>query len=262
MALQKKPKLLYEITIERKRYFRRFTLALVVALMALVMVFALNSIRDQNAVDEAVLLIGIIVAAVVAVFFGVRAVFSLGRWLRSRNETLRIFSQGILWTRSGKDSKYGWSSLKTYREGGHGIYLRGKPLLQWGAHKITMQDGRVLKFDSRYGDMKKLNQILRRAAAHVTGMEMGKTLREEQPVRLHSKLTVWPGGIEIGKNEIPWSELDVKLKGNRLTIYRKNKKGKFAKVRQFDTRSVDNVAGFMDVATSTIRNHQRERFGV
>ena len=105
MALQKKPKLLYEITIERKPYFRRFTWALVVALMALVMVFALNSIRDQNTVDETVLLIGIIVAAVVAVFFGVRALFSLGRWLRARNETLRLYSQGILWTRSGKDSK-------------------------------------------------------------------------------------------------------------------------------------------------------------
>src|SRR5215510_14873494 len=103
MAIAKKPKLLYEVTIERKRFFRRFTLALVVSLMALVMVFALNIIRDQNAVDEAVLLVGIIVAAVVAVFFGVRAFFSLGRWLRFRNETLRLYSQGILWTRSGKD---------------------------------------------------------------------------------------------------------------------------------------------------------------
>ncbi len=262
MALQKKPKLLYEITIKRKPYFRRFTLALVVALMALLALIALNLIRDQNGADEGVLLVGIVVAALAAVIFAVRALFSLIRWMRYRNETLRLFNQGILWTRSGKDSKYGWSSLKTYREGGHGIYLRGKPLLQWGAHKITMQDGRVLKIDSRYGDMQKLNQILSRAAAHVTGMEMGKALREEQPVKLHSRLTIWPGGIEIGKTEIPWSELDVKLKGTRLTIYRKNKSGKFAKVRQFDTRSVDNVAGFMDIATSTIRNHQRERFGV
>ena len=89
-----------------------------------------------------------------------------------------------------------------------------KPLVQWGAHKLTMQDGRVLKIDSKYGDMRKLNQILRRAAAHVTGMEMGKALRAEQPVKLNSKLTIWPGGIEVGKTEIPWSELDVKLKGS------------------------------------------------
>jgi hypothetical protein len=262
MAIPKKPKLLYQVTIERKRYFRRFSLALLVSLTAFLALIALNIIRDQGTADETVLLIGIFVAAVLAAIFFVRAVFSLGRWLGRRNETLRIFDQGFVWIRSGQESKYSWSALNTYREGGHGIYFRDKPLSQWGAHTLKMEDGRVFKVSGIYGDLRKLNGILQRPAARVTGVHMGKALRDEQAVKLNSQLTVWPGGVQVGKQEIHWSDLDVRLKGKQLMIYRKNQKGKFSKVRQFNVRRVDNVGGFMEVATTTIRSHQRERFGI
>jgi hypothetical protein len=89
---------------------------------------------------------------------------------------------------------------------------------------------------------------------------MGRILREEKPVKIHPRLTVWPGGVEVGRQEIPWSELDVRLKGSQLIIRRKNRSGKFRTVRRYNARKVDNVGGFMELVSATIPNYQRERF--
>lgn len=262
MAIPKKPKLLYQVTIQRKRYFRRFAWCLLAAIAGFGALVGLNTAFERNEADSTVLVVGIVIAGIVGAIFIVRALANLVRWLRLRDETLSLYDQGIVRVRAGQQAKYGWSALQTYREAGRGVYLRDKPVVQWGADTLTMQDGSTLKITSKYGDLRKLGSLLRRPAAHVTGIQMGKTLREEKPVKLNPQLTVWPGGVQVGKQEIHWSEVDVRLKGNNLTIYQKTKAGKFQKVRQFNTRKMDNVGGFMEVATATIRNHQRERFGV
>lgn len=262
MALPKKPRLLYEISIERRRYFQRFARTLLITVAAFGALVALNTALEQGAADSTLLVVGIIIAAAATTMFALRAAFSLWRGLRRKTETVRIFDQGLVWTRAGQEAKYGWSALQTYRLGGHGLYWGKRVLLQWGAHTLKMRDGRVFRLSGIYGDLRTLASAVGRQAAHVTGIAMGKTLREEHPVKLHRRLTVWPGGIQVDKQEIPWSEVDVRLKGGQLTVFRKTSNGKFRTVRRYRASQIENVGGFMEVASITIRNHQRERFGV
>lgn len=260
MAIPQKPKRLYQVTIERKKFIRRFVWSLLAAVAGLAAFFALEEGKARGMADASILQIGGIVSLVAAGLFGLRALINLWSGLRRKTETLRIFDKGIVVTTPKGEQKYSWSQVKTYREGGHGLYLGKRPILQWGGHRLKMQNGQTLTLGGQYGDLRQLGTILRRYAAHVTGIQMGQALRAEKPVKLNRRLTVWPGGVEVGKQEIPWSELEVQLKRDRLTILRRNQKGKFRPVRRYSVQQVDNVGGFMEVATATIRNHQRERF--
>ena len=260
MAIPQKPKLLYQVVIERRKFIRRFVWSLLAAVAAVGAGVALAEAANRGVVDVNVVQTGSIASIVVAVLFGLRALVNLWRGLRQRTETLRIFDKGIvLQTRKG-EQKIGWSQVTAFREGGSGIYIGKRPLVQWGGPRLKLQTGKVFKVSSKYGDLRQIGAILRRYSAHVTGMQMGQALRAEKPVKLNRSLTVWPGGVEVGKQEIPWSEVEVQLKNSRLTILRKNAKGKFKPVRQYNVKQVDNVGGFMEIATGTIRNHQRERF--
>ncbi len=74
-------------------------------------------------------------------------------------------------------------------------------------------------------------------------------------MRLHPRLIVWPGGLQVGKNEYAWGTLNVAVTGSRLVI-RARQKGKIRTVRRFNTHTVDNLGGFMELATATIKNHR------
>jgi hypothetical protein len=260
MAVLQKPKLLYQVNIVRKTHIRRFVWSLLAAVAGLAAFFALEEGRARGMADDMLLQAGGVISLVAAALFGLRALVNLWRGLRLRSENLRIYDKGIISQTPKGESKYSWSQLKTYREGGHGLYIGKRPLLQWGAHRLKMQNGQTLKLGGRYGDLRQIGAILRRYSARVTGIQMGQALRAEKPVKLRRGLTVWPGGVEVGRHEIPWSEIEVKRRNDRLTILRKNAKGKFRPVRRYNVQQVDNVGGFMEVATATIRNHQRERF--
>jgi hypothetical protein len=149
-----------------------------------------------------------------------------------------------------------------FREGVHDVYLFGRPLIQRGAIVLTMRDGEVFKVTGAHGDTRRFVRAFRPIIADVTGTRIGQSLRSNKPVRIHKDLSIWPRGIKIGKQQIAWEQVDVTLKRSRLTIARLNKKGKFKKVKGFDTHTLDNVGGFMEVATATIRNHQPERFNI
>jgi hypothetical protein len=200
------------------------------------------------------------VSVVIGILFGLRALLNLWRTLVRRTVTLRIFDKGFVWVSSKREDKYGWSQLVSYREGGRGLYLGERPIVQWGADRLQMSDGRVFKITGVYGDFREISRILRRIAAHFTGIQMGRWLRDEKPVKLHPKLVIWPGGVEAGKQEIPWSQVEVRLRNRHLEILRRSDSGKFKTVRGYNARQVDNVGGFLELATATIRNHQRERF--
>ena len=125
-----------------------------------------------------------------------------------------------------------------------------------------MQDGRVLNIDRRYGDLSPWAAYIRQYAARVTGVYIARAIREERPVVLHPKLTIWPGGVEVDKKEIPWSKVDVRLMGKQLVVFQRAESGNFQKVKAYNMHTVDNVGGFLEVAHSTMKNHQRDRFGV
>jgi hypothetical protein len=248
-AIPQPPKLLLEATLKRRPYFRRALLALLGLVATLLVLYAVNEAETIGTLPAGLWLPGVGIALVLAVLFLLGLLINLWRWLRGSDEKLRLYDQGFVWTHANETRKYGWSALHTYRETRRTLYL-------------TMRDGRVIKIGDRHGDVQNWAFLLRKRAARVTGTQIARAIREERPVRLHRRLTVWPGGVEIDKQEIPWSELDVRLNGNRLTVYRMAKSGKFSLVKHFNAQTVDNVGGFLELAHSTIKNHQRQRFGV
>ncbi len=257
-----RPRLVYQATIRRKLYFRRFAWSVLAAVAGVGALVALEEAAGRDDLTDylTVLRVGGAAALVIVVYFGLRALVNLWRGLTRRNEALRFFDQGFSWKRSGDDYKAGWSKLVYYREGARGIYLGQRPMLQWGANRLTMRDGRAFKVTGVYGDTRRFARAVRKYIADVTGTWMARALRQEKPVRLHRQLILYPGGLHAGKHEIPWSELEVGLKRGRLVIYRLNKNGKFKSVKSYSAASVDNVAGFLELAHGTLRNWQRERF--
>lgn len=256
----KNPKLLFQAVITKQPYRRRFWFSVLIIAATLGAWFALDMAGKRGLVDANLIDIGWLAAAAIVALMTVRAFVSLFRMITRKNETLRFFDRGFSWTRGDQKYQYGWGKVDVFREGAGGIYLGKRPLAQWGAHTLTMTDGQVFKVTPVYGNLRRFARAVRPYIAEATGVQMARALRDDQSIRLHRKLTVWPGGIEIGKHEIPWSGLNVKLEKNRLILQSKDSKGKFKTVKGYAIRSVDNVGGFVELATSTIRNHQRERF--
>jgi hypothetical protein len=255
-----RPRLIYQATIRRQVYFRRFAWSALAAVASVGALVALEEAAGRGLADHMLLRIGGVAAAIMIVFFALRALVNLWRGLRRRSEVLRFYDQGFSWKRGDDEYKAGWSKLLTYREGARGLYLGSRPIVQWGANRLTMRDGRVFKVTGAHGDTRRFAKAVRQYIAGVTGTWMGRALRHDKPVRLHKQLTLYPGGVHAGKHSIPWSELEVGLKRGRLVIYRLNKKGKFSPVKSYNAASVDNVGGFVELAHGTIRNWQRERF--
>ena len=260
MAVPRTPRLVFQSTIQRKRYFRRFAWATLTSVAAIGAVVALDYGAGRNLVDRRLLWAGAVAGSALAVLYGFRAIVNLWRGLRRRSEDVLFFDKGFVWTRGKDQSKYGWSQLESYREGGHGIYAGSRPLIQWGAHTLTTLDGRVFRVTPAHGSLRQFTEATRRYAARVTGTRMARMLREDEAIRLHPSLIVWPGGIQAGKVEIPWSKVEVRVRNGRLVILERGKSGKFHVIRRYNMSGIDNVGGLMDLATSTIRNHQRERF--
>lgn len=257
-----KPRLIYGITIRRGRFFKRFLRAVFLVLVVAGAYLALAEAARRGVVDLRLLDIGQMVAILLAGLLAVRGLYNLFLALTRRSESVRFYDKGFVWSRKGQDHKYPWHQLTTYREGSRGIYLLGRwPLAQWGANTLTMADNTVFRFTGRFGDTRPCADAIRRYTAYVTGVRMGRTLRSEQAIKLHPKLIIYPTGIESGKYEIHWSEVDVKFENGRLIIRRLGPDGKFKTVGRYARHGVDNVGGFLELSSTTIRNYQPERFG-
>ncbi len=254
-----KPRLLFAATIERQLYWRRFRLALILLLTVLAAWAALEvvSLRGDITIPPNTLDIGRLAAVFVTGLLLVRLLVHFWRWRTRHDEQIKIYDQGFSWLRKGQTHKYSWNKLVTLREAGRGIYLGKRPLVQWGSYRLTMTDKQVFVFKPYHGDMRAFIRAVRPYAADVTGTRMGRILRQEKPVRLHPQLVAWPGGLAVGKKELHWSLLDVEQKGDKLIIRARNpKNGKYQTVRRFPVSRVDNAAGFVELATTTIENHR------
>jgi len=258
--MSEKPRLIYGASVRRKRYFVRFLRALFLTVVVAGAYIALDEASRRALADPLLLNIGQLVAVVLAGMLAVRALYNLVMALVRRSETVRIYDKGIVWTKAGVQHKYAWHQLETYREGARGLYFARWPVLQWGANVFTMTDGVQFRYNHRFGDTRTGTQAARRYADYVTGVRMGRALRAQRPVQLHPRLTIYPTGIESGKHEIHWSEVDVRMQGNRLEIRRLDTKGRFKTVGRYPRHKVDNVGGLIEVASATIANYQPERF--
>lgn len=264
MVTVERPRMLFRAEIQRKRYLRRFFWMLLATVAALGAVVALDisSGRGNLTVDAEVLRLGKIVGVAVAGILLLRAFFNLFKWLRTRAEKVVVMSRGIIWERKGKQYKYSWSQVRTFREGLRSIYLFGRPVLQRGAHVLKMRDDREYRITGRHGDTRLFLRAVRPYIADVTGVRMARLLRENRPVKVHKNLILHSKGLKIGKKSIPWSQADIKLTKRNLSIAQRDKKGKFKVVKRFSVHDIDNLGGFMEVATTTIRHHQPKRFNI
>lgn len=237
---------------------RGFLLMLLAGLAAAGAGLALHEAAARGLVEGIALDVGMLVAIVLAGWFAIRAVVNLVRALSRRSESIAIFNKGFLWQIGKTQHRYKWGQLVTFREGARGIYLFGRPLLRWGAHRLRMADDRIFKFGARHGDPREFAYIVRPYAAHVTSISMGRRLRADRPIRLHPALTVYPRGIEAGATEIHWADLNVKVKRGRLMI-QKRAGGEFRTVRSYPIAQVDNVGGLLELLKSLLPQHQPER---
>lgn len=270
-----RPKLLFKADTERRPYLRRFAwmvLGMITALAAYIAIgeAAARNIQDQPFLDlerwdrvvNLALEAGWWVALILVVLLFYRAVVNLWRGLTTRNESIRVFDQGFAWKRGDNQYKYSWAQLKGFREGGHTITIFGRPLLQWGGHTLIMRDGKRFTVTARHGNLRRFAKVVEPYVADRMGTIMGQALRQSKSVRLHPDLTLTPQGIVAGDHKIPWSQVDVQVKNNRIAIRRLGKNGKFRTVKRFNKSQIDNVAGFLDIAHTTIQNHQPERFNI
>lgn len=244
-----KTKLFVQATLSRVPYFRRAWLSLLGVIVAIFAIWGLYEAANLEKLPSGLWAPLTIVVALGGLLFLIRALVNIVRWFRTQNETLKLFNKGIVRTRGKETVNFGWGAIHTYREGSKWL-------------RLTMKNGHVLMIDERYGELDRWKSYIRRYAAQVTGVYIARAIREDRPVVLHPKLTVWPGGVEVDKKEIPWAEVEARLVGKKLVIYQRAKSGNFQKVRQYNMHTVDNVGGFLEVAHSTMKNHQRDRFGV
>ncbi len=258
--MEDKPRLIYGASVRRKRYFNRFGRALFLVLVVAAAYLALGEAAARGLAQPLLLDIGRLAAVLLGGLLSVRGLYNLVMGLARRSESLRVYDKGIVWSRGGRQHKYAWHQLAAYREGVRGLYLARWPLVQWGSNTLVMADGQQFRYGQRFGDTRVGAEAMRRYAAYVTGVRMGQTLRAEQPVKLHPRLTVYPTGIESGKHDIHWSEVDVQLDGDRLVIKRLEPDGRFKTVSRYPQHEVDNVGGLLELADATIRNHQPDRF--
>jgi hypothetical protein len=255
------PKLLFQAEMRRRPHWRRLPILLLGVGGAAGAYWALAYAgRRGIAVDGLLLNVGKMLAVILAGYLTVLAGLALYRGLSRRHERIKIFDKGFSWRKRGRVYKHRWSEVNALREGAGGIYLGKRPLLTWGAHRLHMDSGSHFTFTAAHGDPRRFIAAVRRPVAHLTGTRMARTLREEEPVVLCKGLTVYPGGVEARKREIPWSKLNVRIRNGRLLIQQLAAKGKFKTVARYPVSRIDNLGGFMELAHTTIRNHQRERF--
>jgi hypothetical protein len=255
------PKLLYQTEMRRRPFWRRVPLLLIGTGAAAAAFWALSvAARQEVAVDGLLLDIGRLVAVLLGGLLAVSAGLALFRGLTRRYEKIKVYDRGFTWRKRGRDYKHRWDEVTSIREGARGIYVGERPLLTWGAHRLLMDSGKQFTFTSAHGDPRRFIAAVRRPLSRLTGARMAQTLRNEDPVLLCKGLTVYPGGLEAGRREIPWSKLNLKIRGGSLHVQQLTPKGRFKTVRRYPVGNIDNLGGFMELAHTTVRNHQPERF--
>jgi len=254
-------RLLYTTSVSRWSYFRRMLLALLAAAASFAAVWALLEAANRRLADRLLLDITTLLAIVLGAWFTVRFFFNLIRFISRRSMEIRIYNQGVMWVYGGETHRYKWKQAVRYRQASRGWYLFNRPVVVWGANTLEFQNDDTrerdaLKFTAAYGDPRVFGRLVTPYAAYVTSMRMGAALRSEQPVRLHRKLILYPGGVEAGRREIHWSDLDVVLKKRTLIIKERNPRGKLRTVKRYNTHRVDNVGGFLELVSGLIPQYR------
>lgn len=263
------PQLIFEFSVSRRQYTRRVVWLIASVLAVTVAWLALETVRNSDqAVDSLLLDAGQWVALLLIAVQTIRLFVTLYRAVTTPNESGRVYDRGFVWVR-GKNSKkkqateykYGWGQVRSFKAGIRSLDLFGRPIAQRGAQTLHMRDGETFRFTARHGDPRAFAAAISPYLAETTGTLIGRALRNGKAVRLHPQLVLQAKGVIAGQHKIRWSEIDIKTQGGRVVV-RRLQDGKFKTVKTYDIHDVDNVPGLLDIADSTIRNHQPQRFNI
>ncbi len=263
-----KPVLVYKAQVDRRVYVRRLRWAIVTVLASggVFFMLSLPPIRAQldaftampGAARAALWIGGYAAALLLLIVGGARAVTNAVLVARRRTEQIRFYDVGFAWQmKDDPPAKYGWSAVKTIREKPRGWYWRGKPVLQWGEISFKMRDGETYRVRGAHGDLRAFLGQVRPYYADEMGTRMGQRLRMEKSFRVHPQITVAPAGLVVGEQRIAWKHLKVEETSRELVIGRVDADGAMQQVKTFPAHQVDNLAGFMELAETTIENFQR-----
>lgn len=255
-------RLIYAASVKRGRFGRQFLLGLLGALTSVGAYAALREagLRPDIDVPPLALDIGKLAAIILGGWLAVRSLIGLWRALTRPSQAVRVYNKGFAWEKGGVKNRYRWQQLLTFREGARGIFLGGRPLLQWGAHELTMDDRQVLRFTADMGNTRAFADAVRPYTSYVTSVRIGRLLRQNQSVKLHPKLTVTPSGVEAGKTEVTWADMDIQASRSGLSLRKRSPQGKFKTVRHYPLHALENAGGFLELAQGTIRNYQPESY--
>jgi hypothetical protein len=123
-----------------------------------------------------------------------------------------------------------------------------------------MDDRQVLRFTADMSNTRAFADAVRPYTSYVTSVRIGRLLRQNQSVKLHPKLTVTPSGVEAGKTEVTWADMDIQANRSGLTLRKRSPQGKFKTVRHYPLHALENAGGFLELAQGTIRNYQPESY--
>lgn len=253
-ATQPATRLLYSAQVSRWRSLRRFVLGALAAAGLFGAAWAINEARQRALITLPAIIFDL--ATLVALLLGaistVRTGLNLWRFVLRPSVTINVYDQGIQWNQGRSRHTFRWKQLQRYRVG------RGSRIMEF--LNEDKQNHTRLVFTRAHGQPDEFGDVVAPYAAFVTSKMIAESLRHDRAVRLHPRLTIYPGGIEARNVEIPWSELDVAVKGSRLVISRREANGRFRVVKRYRTNSVDNVGGFMEVVHGMLPRAQPERF--
>jgi hypothetical protein len=272
-AVSDNPRFIYQFEVRRRLHLRRFFWSLLAAVGGLGAWAAFFYLAERRAetpsagtLSPTLISVGQVIALGVAVLFFVRAIFALVRALRSRPQSAQFYDRGFRWQRGTETQQYAWSSVRNFREGYRQLKIGQMKLADWGGDTLEMKDGNTYTFTSRMGDPTIFARKVRPFISDTVGERMAQALREGKTIRLHPQLIVARSGVQARDEKIRWSEVDLKLRRGRLLVKRAEGAARtdkdFKTVATFPTRQINNLGPFLELASSTIKNHQPERYNI
>ncbi len=258
------PRLIYRFEVRRRVHLRRFLWNLLVAVASIGAWAAFFYLTEQRheALSPLLLTVGQVLALGAVAVFAVRAAFAFARSLRTQSQSAQFYDRGFRWQRGTDVNQYAWSSVRNFREGHRQLRLGRLILGGWGGHTLEMKDGKVYRFTAMHGNPRIFAHVVRPYITEAVGERMAQALREGKTIRLHPQFVIARAGVQARREKIRWSELDIKIGRGRLLVKRADANGKFRTVARFPLSQINNLGAFLDLASSTIQNHQPERFNI
>jgi hypothetical protein len=260
------PEVVLKAQVTRKPYRRglRYGLLLVLCGIGVWYLLMLPNISggDTPWVPETVetvsLGVGRIVAGLLVLIGAARLVVNIALVILRKPQQIIFYDQGFTWKRRKDTHKYRWEAVKSVREDPNAWFIGNRRLLQWGRVTLKMRDGEVFHFTGAHGDLLAFLQNVRPFYADAVGARMAQILRQNKPFAIHKSVQVQPGGLVIdGNTKVGWQHLQLDMTGKHLLFRQVQNDGNLKTVKRLPLKQVNNLAGFLELAESTMANFQR-----